>query len=215
MSYTSTATQVLKMQKLGKDYRIKNDPDIVHKAAKHNLREIKAELRPTSYSRINSKRSHLNRVLRGKSIASEIVVEYEQLMKMANATVKRIDNIRGVELIFSLPKQFSFDGNACFEDFVLWVESYFPESPIISAIAHWDESTPHIHVILLPLINGQLQGHKLMGNLSAIHRMRESCNAVVGIKYGIELQKRETVDNIENSRIASYVLNAICKNPEL
>ena len=215
MSYTSIATQFLKMQKLGKDNRIKNDPDIVYKAAKHNLREIKAELHPNSTSRINSKRSYLNTVLRGKSTAAEVVIENEQLMKKANVSVKRIDNIRGVELIFSLPKQFSMDGNACFEDFALWVESYFPQSPIISAVTHWDESTPHIHVILLPLIDGKLQGHKLMGNLSAIHKMRESCNAIVGTKYGIELQKRETVDHNENSRIASYALDAICKNPEL
>lgn len=206
---------VLRMQKLGKNYRTKNDPEILHKAAKHNLREINAELQPDSTSHINSKLSHLNRILRGKSTAWEIAKESERLMAEANAKVKRVDNIRGVELVFSLPNRFAFNGNACFEDFVLWVESHFPNLPILSAVVHWDESTPHIHVILLPLVDGKLQGHVVMGNRSQINKMRESCYAVVGKKYGMELTKRDKLDIVKTKQIASEAVDKIVANPKL
>src|SRR5450830_1403439 len=188
MAQSMRTTLVLMMQKLGRDYRIKNDPDILLKAAKHNLREITAELHPDSTNHINSKLSHHNQILRGKSTALGVVS----------------DNNR-----------FPFDGNACFEDFVLWVESYFPSIPILSAVAHWDESTPHIHVILLPLIDGRLQGHVVMGNRSQINKMRESCFEAVGKKYGMDLTKRDKLDVAEATVIASDTINTIVTNPEL
>jgi len=206
---------VLLIQKLGKDYRIKNDPDILLKAARHNLREITAELHPGSTSHINSKLSHRNRILRGKSTALGVVSDNDRLMLEVNAKVKRVDNIRGVELVFSIPNQFPFDSDACFEDFVLWVESYFPNIPILSAVTHWDESMPHVHVILLPLVDGKLQGHVVMGNRSDINKMRESCFEAVGKKYGMELTKRDKRDVAEATAIASDTINTIVTNPEL
>src|SRR5450830_6719 len=215
MAQSMRTTLVLMMQKLGRDYRIKNDPDILLKAAKHNLREITAELHPDSTNHINSKLSRHNQILRGKSTALGVVSDNNRLMFEANAKVKRVDNIRGIELVLSLPNRFPFDGNACFEDFVLWVESYFPSIPILSAVAHWDESTPHIHVILLPLIDGRLQGHVVMGNRSQINKMRESCFEAVGKKYGMDLTKRDKLDVAEATVIASDTINTIVTNPEL
>ena len=103
MAQSMRTTLVLMMQKIGKDYRFKNDPDILLKAAKHNLREITAELHPDSTSHINSKLSHRNQILRGKSTALGVVSDNDRLMNEANAKVKRVDNIRGIELVLSLP----------------------------------------------------------------------------------------------------------------
>ena len=208
-------TLVLCMQKLGNDYRIKNDPDILSKAAKHNLREIVAELHPDASSHINPARSHLNKVLRGEATSTGIVQDCEQRMREANAVVKRKDNIRGVELVFSLPNHFDGDVQACFEDFVIWVESEFKDIPILSAIAHYDEAAPHVHVILLPIIGDKLQGHRIMGNIKTLQKRRKNCETVVGLKYGITLQKPEQLSREDSLSLALSAVNDLCAYPEL
>jgi hypothetical protein len=70
-------------------------------------------------------------------------------------------------------------------------------------------------VILLPLIDGKLQGHVVMGNRSQINKMRESCYAVVGKKYGMELTKRDKLDIVKTKQIASEAVDKIVANPKL
>jgi len=206
--------QVLCMQKLGKDYWIENDPDIVLKAAKHNLREIISEMSADSTSKINPKLSRKNVILRGKSSALEVVAEMERIMFVAGAKVKRRDQIRGVEYIYSLPSNLQGNPIACFEAFVDWLEMYFSDIPILSAVAHFDEPRPHVHVILLPLVDGKLQGHKVMGNAADIKMMHESCYQHVGAKFGLKYRRQDNHGDYFGNADAMDILNELSVSPE-
>lgn len=65
------------------------------------------------------------------------------------------------------------------------VQGYYGKSNVVSAVLHLDESTPHISVQVVPLLNGKLNARALIGT-------REACSVVqdlagdVGQPYGLE-----------------------------
>jgi acetolactate synthase regulatory subunit len=214
MEFAHDSIQFLRMQKLGKNYHIKNDPDIVEKSMRHNFREIYAE-RHSNSSHIDSNRSHLNYVLRGKETAEQVDNEMTRLLDAANIKITRVNTIRAFELVFSFPPDVEIDTRACFEDFVLWVETFFKDVPILSAVVHLDEAAPHVHVVLLPLLDGKLNGHKIMGNKTKIHQMRKSCNEKVGRKYGLQLSKSKKRNIQESIELVRSDLNQLLDSPQL
>lgn len=74
---------------------------IVLVAAKHNLREIQAEI--GADSRIDHTRIGLNKILAGAATAADVAAYAELLMHDAGVGNLRHDAVRGIEIIFSLP----------------------------------------------------------------------------------------------------------------
>src|SRR5207245_6185490 len=56
-------------------------------------------------------------------------------------------------------------------DSLAWIEVYFAV-PVLSAVVHVDEAAPHMHVLLLPLLNGRMQGSDLVGSRSRLRAMQ-------------------------------------------
>lgn len=115
-------------------------------AARHNLREIQAELGADSH--ITPTKSHLNVVSRGGTTSSEVVALAEQLIRAAGIEKLRKDVVYAVEYIFSLPPDTNVNLHAYFNASLEWVASY-TGCPILSAVTHLDEGAPHMHVLAL------------------------------------------------------------------
>ena len=86
---------------------------IIRTAAKHNLRELQAEVGANSH--IDAMRMGSNIILTGPPSAAEIVALSEQLMVEAGAQIKRKDAVRGIEIVFSLPPETKIDPDAILE----------------------------------------------------------------------------------------------------
>jgi len=212
---TTSYPLVIMMQRVGKLSSNPHDPKIMQKAAKHNLREIAAELMQGAANSIDPDKTHLNYVLRGASTSGEIISEMNRLMEAAKAKVRRKDAIRGVELILSLPKRSDIDHHSCFEDFLTWVGIFFAGIPIISAVAHLDETAPHLHVILLPIIDGYFRGNEIMGNAVKLKSMHQSCYEMVGKRHGLTLRKKTKVKQKENQQAAEQLIDMLSVTPQL
>ena len=156
-------------------------------AAKHNLREITAEYENNPMSHIDPKRSHLNKILRGASIANDISKTAKLLMTNANIKKLRKDAVIGIEAVVSLPNEINFKSDPFFEDSIEWLSEYF-KAPILSAIIHNDESNPHMHILILPLINGRMTGSDLHGGRAKLMVMQEGFYRAVGQRYGLVRQ---------------------------
>jgi len=206
---------VIMMQRVGKLSSNPHDPKIMQKAAKHNLREIAAELMQGAANAIDPDKTHLNYVLRGAATSSGVIAEMNRLMDAANAKVRRKDAIRGVELILSLPKRSDVNHRNCFEDFLNWVETFFAGIPIISAVAHMDETAPHLHVILLPIIDGHFRGNEVMGNAVKLKSMHQSCYETVGKRHGLTLRKKTKVKQKEDQQEAEQLIDMLSVAPQL
>jgi hypothetical protein len=160
---------------------------IIEVAARHNHREILAELGQASGGRINPTQTKFNRILRGHSTAAAVAAEAKALMDTAGIKALRKDAVLGLEIIFSLPTKSTIDQGRFFNDSVQWASQYFAV-PILSAIVHNDEAVPHCHVLLLPLVNGRMVGSDLMGGRSKLLAMQADFHAKVGQGYGMARQ---------------------------
>lgn len=58
---------------------------------------------------------------------------------------------------------------------------------IISAVIHYDETTPHLHVVSVPLTaNGRLSAREIVGNKQNLSRLQDEFFEQVGRGYGLE-----------------------------
>jgi hypothetical protein len=199
-------TQFVRIKKL-------TGKDIVHLAGKHNLREIQAEI--GAEGRIDATRICLNRVLSGPDSASEIAALAKQMMTDAELGNLRKDAVRGIEIIIGLPPTSKVDQSDFFDAALAWAKTFYCV-PVLSAVLHRDEDAPHIHVLLLPLLDGRMQGSDLVGNRARLQAMQTSFYDQVGQRYGLSRPKSaRRLSAATRSKTASLILSTLQCNPEL
>jgi methyl-accepting chemotaxis protein len=58
---------------------------------------------------------------------------------------------------------------------------------IVSAVVHYDETTPHLHIVSVPLTaDGRLSAREIVGNKQHMSRLQDSFFEQVGRGYGLE-----------------------------
>lgn len=170
-------TQVLRIKKL-------KGGGIIATAARHNLREIQAEIGADSH--IDPLKTSLNVVLRGAGRAADVAAEAVRLMEQAQLKKPLQKNgVHGLEILFSLPSSSGIAEVDYFTEAVAWAELFF-EIPILSAVIHNDEAAPHCHAIMLPLFDGRMIGSALVGNRKRLLAMQADFHAKVGQGYGLK-----------------------------
>lgn len=148
-------------------------------AARHNLREIQAEM--GSVGRIDPGRSASNVILAGPANAAQVQTLAVSLLAAAglNPCAMRRDHVQALELVFSLPPSSRVDPAAYFACCLSWLAQALP-LPVLSAVRHADELAPHMHVLLLPLADSVHVGGKPIVR-PKLRQLRESFfNAVAG-----------------------------------
>lgn len=168
-------------------------PGGVRAAAKHNLRELAAEIGTDSH--IDAARIKDNFILLGQHGAADVALEARMLMEKAGVTKVRKNAVMALELLFMLPPQTSVDIREYFERATSWAKAYFAV-PALSSVVHLDESAPHCHVLLLPLVNGKMNGSDLHGGKAQLWAMQKSFHEEVSAPYGFvrqEPRKRASV----------------------
>lgn len=168
-------------------------PGGVRAAAKHNLREIAAEIGADSH--IDVERIGDNFILRGRNGAADVALEAKASMEKAGVTKVRKNAVMALELLFMLPSHTSIDQREYFERATSWAEAYFAV-PVLSSIVHLDESAPHCHVLMLPLVNGKMNGSDLHGGKAKLWAMQKSFHQEISANYGFvrqEPRKRASV----------------------
>lgn len=184
---------------------------IIQAAAKHNLREIQAER--GAGSNIDPLRTKLNYVLQGHATAASVAAMAQTLMDSAKVRPLRKDAVRGLEIIFSLSPYSTIEHSKFFPDCVAWTERYF-QVPILSATVHLDESAPHCHALLLPLVDGRMIGSSLFGNRTKLQALQADFHIQVGQGYGLARQAAQKRHSAAVRReAADMVLAAIKVNP--
>jgi hypothetical protein len=180
----------------------------VRDAARHNLRELPQE------PHIDPARSHLNRVLRGAEIADEVARQARSVMDASDIGKVRKNGIVGLELIISLPPMFSSDAAAFFNDALAWAADFYA-IPIVSAIVHADESTPHMHVVMVPILDGRLQGSAVAGDRKRIQHMHSDFHAKVGVHYGLRRRTAHRLSGAVRRKAAAAIVEALARNPAM
>jgi len=87
---------------------------------------------------------------------------------------------------------------------------------VLSAVIHLDESAPHCHMLLLPLVTGRMAGSDLVGNKPRLQAIQTSFFEQVGRGYGLTrpaAQRR--LSSATRHKAASVIVTAIQGNPGL
>lgn len=148
-------------------------------AARHNLREIQAEM--GSVGRIDPGRSATNAILAGPTDAAQVQALAVSLMAAAglNPAAMRRDHVQALEFVFSLPPSSGVDPAAYFARCLAWLAQALP-LPVLSAVSHADEVAPHLHVLLLPLADGIYAGGKPVERPKLLRLSESFFNVVAG-----------------------------------
>jgi len=156
-------------------------------AEKHNRRLIASEI--GGYGSIDGRRSHLNVELvrlDGPSI-EEVIMDIlrSKGLDLNHYSFKKKNRGYAVELLFSATSGHQCDFNSMYADSLGWLRAYYPECPIVHAVVHHDEDTPHMHVVLVPLFNGKLQADKIRGYKGVSKKRNVSLFEYLDERYGL------------------------------
>lgn len=153
-------------------------------AARHNRRTIQAELGAAGH--IDPKRTHLNRTLAGADTPEGVAAQARELMQAAGIPKKlRKDAVTALEAVFSIPESIVIDREAYFAKCLAWIADEFGGmGNILSADIHNDEAHPHLHVLMLPLREGRMNGSDMMGNRQTMERRQRRFYSEVAKPFG-------------------------------
>lgn len=208
-----------------------NDQAHVRAAAKHNLREIAADR--YGNDRIDPSRTHLNEHLAGPMTAHEVAVLARARVAAAGIKKLRKDAVRCIEFVVSPPPGHRLDEGAFFAATLAWLGRRFGGiENVLSADVHRDQSNPHMHVLVLPLIEGRMIGSDAIGGPPQLKVFYREFHEQVAARFGLDecpakltkAEKSLTADDVmheldqrEDVRIPSDVLpllrNLISKDP--
>jgi hypothetical protein len=156
-------------------------------AEKHNQRLIAQEI--GGYGGIDGSKTALNLELvslNGKSYEeAAVAVLRAQGLDLEHYNYRKKNRGYAVELVFSVTAGHHCDFNAMYADSLGWLRNYYPECHIIHAVIHHDEDTPHMHVILIPLVNGKLQAAKISGYKGVSQKRNLSLFEYLDKRYGL------------------------------
>jgi len=178
-------------------------------ALKHNLREIISTAHEHRHA-IDPSKSSNNVILRGAKTSVEAKALHEQL-KEKNA-IKRLrrDHVAAVEVVVSAPASY-IKPQKYFEAAVAFFERFWAQ-PILSAVAHFDQPHPHVHILVTPFLNGRCIGSSLVGYRTQIAALARSFHTEVGKPFGFALSPQLTV--AERLAISNETIAQLLQNPE-
>lgn len=139
-------------------------------AARHNLREIQAELGARGH--IDPRRITDNVILAGPATSAEIQALAADLLALVDTSKLKRDHVQAIEIVFSLHPGSPVEPMAYFAKCLEWLRVAVP-LPVLLAVVHMDEAAPHAHVLLLPVKDGRHVGGAL-NTRPNLKQLRES-----------------------------------------
>jgi len=180
-------------------------------ALKHNKRTLQAER--GAGANIDPTRTPLNYSLTGSDSAETIDRHAKVLMVQAGIDQPRANQVMAVEVIFSLPiDRHQQDTRPFFKNCLEWVKQHIP-GVMLSFDVHLDESAPHAHALILPLVDGTMQGNKIMGGKGNLMRLINIFHAEVARHYGLSRNETKRLTSKAKESLKRQVLARLLNDP--
>ena len=137
-----------------------------------------------------------NRVAPGMDIFNVTLKESSNWLQDIDNEIKaagakaRSNSVLALDTLYTASSEFfqgktNEENDTFFRDCLKFHERHFGH--IISAVIHYDETTPHLHVISVPLTkDGRLSARDVIGNKSKMSKTQDSFFEQVGRGYGLE-----------------------------
>jgi len=123
--------------------------------------------------------------------------------------LKRKDAVRCVEFLVTASPELmhSMDRkaqDAYFTDSLNWISALFggDDSNIVFAAVHRDEMTPHMQVLVTPIVDGRLAANKVLGGPPGLVKMQDDFASKVGAKY--KMRRGERGSRAKHTSVRSF-----------
>jgi hypothetical protein len=178
-------------------------PQTLMDAARHNLREIQAERGADSH--IDASRIVENVLLAGPGTAEGVQALAGEWLAGAgvDASALRRDHCQAIEVLFSLHEQSGIEPVAYFRRCLEWVSTEM-RLPILSAVIHMDEKTPHCHALLLPVREGKHVGSYPIAR-QELRGLRDSFFNTVAGPAGLKRMGAKMVGEVKRMAVAAVL----------
>ena len=178
----------------------KKGKDIVQDALAHNKRTM------TPLPNIDVSKSHLNYAHMGFDTPANIATYAKIQMLKAGIDKPRKNGVMAVEVIYSLPiDRHHHNTRPFFNDCYVWTKKRFA-GELLSFDVHLDESAPHAHAIILPLVNGKMQGSDMVGGTGNLYRLINLFHLEVGNRHGLSKNSKARLTGKSKTSIERLVL---------
>ncbi len=180
-------------------------------ALKHNKRALQAER--GAGANIDAFRTPFNYSLTIPDTAKQIDRHAKVLLVRAGIDKPRINQVMALEIIFSLPiDRHEQDTRPFFKDCLEWVKQHIP-GVLLSFDVHLDESAPHAHALILPLVNNKMQGNQIMGGTGNLRRLINQFHLDVARHYGLSRNETKRYNSNDKAFIEKQVLSKLNADP--
>lgn len=137
-----------------------------------------------------------NKVAPGIDIFNVVLKESDNWLQDINNEIKaagakpRSNSVLALDTLYTASSEFfqgktNEENDKFFRDCLRFHESHFGH--IISAVVHYDETTPHLHIISVPLTqDGRLSARDVIGNKARMSKTQDEFFEQVGRGYGLE-----------------------------
>lgn len=121
--------------------------------------------------------------------SSNWLQDIDNEIKAAGAKA-RSNSVLALDTLYTASPEFfqgktNIENDKFFQDCLKFHDSHFGH--IISAVVHYDETTPHLHIISVPLTqDGRLSARDVIGNKAKMSKTQDSFFEQVGKSYGLE-----------------------------
>ena len=182
----------------------------IEEALRHNRREIQQERGAGEH--IDANRISLNYSLHGEGDAREVALRAKVAILEAGIETPRKNGVMGVEILFSLPiDRHQYDNRPFFEDCLSWVQRNM-RGQLLAFDVHLDEAALHAHAVILPLVDGRMQGSDMIGNTGNMNRLRNLFYSEVAKRYGLS-QGSAKLSEKDKAMLAKDVIKALSNDP--
>ncbi|KFX81376.1 hypothetical protein KR99_23660, partial [Ralstonia solanacearum] len=152
-------------------------------------------------------------VLFGPAVATDASAAVDSILRQANIERVRSNAVWVVEVLVSLPVAFRGKSTAFFKDALKWVREFLG-GVVFSAVIHRDEAQEHMHVLVVPILEGRLRGRDYIGDIARLQTIQVDFHASVAARYGLARPPPKTrITVAQKSAAAVAVLEKIEADP--
>lgn len=153
-------------------------------ASRHNKRTTQAEVGASAH--IDPLQTPSNFLLHGPPSPEGVAELARTLMTNAGVKILKKNAVTGLELVFSLPASWAEPVEQFFRDCLGWAaENFGGLDNVLSADVHLDEAAPHMHILILPLMSGRMNGSSLFGHRQRLLALQDGFHTAIGARYGL------------------------------
>lgn len=137
-----------------------------------------------------------NKVAPGMDVFNVVLKESDNWIQDINNEIKtagaktRANSVLALDTLYTASSEFfqgktNEENDKFFKDCLQFHENHFGH--IISAVIHYDETTPHLHIISVPLTpDNRLSARDVIGNKAKMSKAQDEFFEQVGKSYGLE-----------------------------